>query len=89
MILGGYCGDHPPTDEEGFLAFARTLPAPSLAAAMAAAEPLSPIRRYGATQNVRRAWEEVALPERLGVMGDAVCALNPIYGQVGWLVCCG
>lgn len=71
VILSGYGGDHPPTDEEGFLAFAASLPAPSLAAAMAVGEPLSPIMRYQGTQNVRRLWEEVALPEGLGVMGDA------------------
>lgn len=64
------------------MAFAQSLPAPTLYSAIASAEPLTPIMRYKATQNVRRAWEEVPLPEGLCVMGDSVCALNPIYGQV-------
>ncbi len=82
VILGGYAGDHPPAEEAGFLDFAGSLPAPTLRAAIESAEPLSPITRYRATQNVRKVWEEVQVPEGLCIAGDAVCALNPIYGQV-------
>src|SRR5205823_5054244 len=41
--LGGYARDYPPTDEQEFLAFARSLRAPDLAEAIADAEPVTPL----------------------------------------------
>src|SRR5262249_22761973 len=40
LTLGGYAGHHPPTDEEGFLAFARSIAPPHVFAAIHDAEPL-------------------------------------------------
>jgi hypothetical protein len=34
------------------------------------------------TANMRRKYEDIAMPEGLCVIGDAVAAFNPIYGQV-------
>lgn len=42
MAVWGVNGLVPPTDEEGFHAFARSLPDPEIAEAIAAAEPLTP-----------------------------------------------
>jgi 2-polyprenyl-6-methoxyphenol hydroxylase-like FAD-dependent oxidoreductase len=82
VTLGGGDRDWAPTDEEGFLAFARGLPSPAIAEAIERAEPLSPITRYRATENRWRHYERLARrPERLVVLGDAVCAFNPVYGQ--------
>lgn len=80
--LMGAAGQHPPTDEDGFNAFTRSLRHPVIATALAAAEPVTPIRGYRGTAN--RLWHYERMhrwPERFVVLGDAVCAFNPIYGQ--------
>jgi flavin-dependent dehydrogenase len=80
LIGGG--GDHPPTDEDGFLEFLHRLPSPILYDAVRAAAPLSPITGYQATENRWRHYERLARrPEGLLVLGDAACAFNPVYGQ--------
>lgn len=82
VTLIGMAGDHPPTDEAGFLAFADSLPTPQLAAFIRAATPCSPIYGFARAENRLRHYE--ALPRTLDgllVLGDAACALNPVYGQ--------
>jgi flavin-dependent dehydrogenase len=82
VTLGGIGGDHPPTDEAGFLEFMRSLPSQRLFEAVAGAEPLSPIVGYRATENRWRHYERMSRrPERLLVLGDAACTFNPVYGQ--------
>lgn len=82
VTLGGYLGDHPPTDDAGFLAFARSLVQPHIAEALAHADPISPIKVYRCPRAVRRHYERLsALPRGLVVLGDAVCALDPVFGQ--------
>jgi hypothetical protein len=72
----------PPADDEGFLAFARSLPSSLVYDAIAAAEPLSPIVATRSGENRLRRFERlVRWPERFIVMGDAACAFNPVYGQ--------
>ena len=68
-------------DDEGFKEFARTLPRPDLYQAICAAEPLSAVTTYARTQNERKHFESVDMPDGLAVLGDAACCFNPIYGQ--------
>ncbi|MDL1900910.1 2-polyprenyl-6-methoxyphenol hydroxylase-like oxidoreductase [Anaerolineae bacterium CFX9] len=82
VSLGGLNRDYPPTDEAGFMAFARTLASSTLADALEDAVPLSPIVGYRIDGSRQRHYERlVRRPERFILMGDAVCAFNPIYGQ--------
>lgn len=80
--LGGGDKDYPPADEGEFLEFIRTLPTPVMYDALQKAKPLSPIYCHRATQNRLRHYERLfQLPDGFVALGDAVCALNPIYGQ--------
>jgi 2-polyprenyl-6-methoxyphenol hydroxylase-like FAD-dependent oxidoreductase len=82
VSLVGGDGDYPPTDELGFLAFARSLRSPELYEAIAAAEPLTPIAGQRATENRLRHYDRLgSFPDGVVAMGDAVCAFNPVYGQ--------
>jgi 2-polyprenyl-6-methoxyphenol hydroxylase-like FAD-dependent oxidoreductase len=82
VSLVGGDGDYPPTDESGFLAFARGLRSPALYQAIAGAEPLTPIAGQRATENRRRHYDRLGrFPDGVVALGDAVCAFNPVYGQ--------
>jgi 2-polyprenyl-6-methoxyphenol hydroxylase-like FAD-dependent oxidoreductase len=82
VSLVGGDGDYPPTDETGFLDFARSLRSPSLYEAIVGAEPLTPIAGQRATENRLRHYDRLEhFPEGVVAMGDAVCAFNPVYGQ--------
>lgn len=54
-----HAGDHPPTDEEGYLEFAKSLPQKDIYEAIKQAEPIGPVYTYSRTENVRRHYEKV------------------------------
>jgi 2-polyprenyl-6-methoxyphenol hydroxylase-like FAD-dependent oxidoreductase len=82
ITLGGVGRDYPPTDEAGFLEFARSLRVPMLYDLLKDAQPLSPVYSYRRTENRWRHYEQLkSLPDGIVAIGDAVCTFNPVYGQ--------
>jgi 2-polyprenyl-6-methoxyphenol hydroxylase-like FAD-dependent oxidoreductase len=88
VSVAGVMRDYPPTDEEGFLQFVKSLPAPEIYNAIKNARPLSGIRGFRRTANRLRHFDRLErLPESFVALGDAVCGFNPVYGQGMTLTC--
>jgi 2-polyprenyl-6-methoxyphenol hydroxylase-like FAD-dependent oxidoreductase len=81
ITLLGMSRDYPPTDEAGFAEFARSLPDDTIQRWIETLDPISPIYGYRAVNRQRHFERLKRYPERFIVLGDASCALNPIYGQ--------
>ena len=82
VTLAGYFGDQPPADDAGFIAFARSLPAPEVSELLARAEPMTAIRTFAFAAN-QRVRHERAAPRPPGwlAIGDALASFSPVYGQ--------
>ncbi|WP_437756392.1 FAD-dependent oxidoreductase [Sorangium sp. So ce1389] len=82
VTLGGIAGSPAPTGDAEFVSWARSLRVPEIHGLLQDAEPISTLHGFARTENRRRHFEQMAsLPDRLVVLGDAVAAFNPIYGQ--------
>jgi flavin-dependent dehydrogenase len=80
--LGGRFEDYPPTDEDGFLAFAKSLAHPVLYEAIKDAERIADLSHHRFPTSLQRHYERLtAFPENFLVVGDAMASFNPVYGQ--------
>jgi 2-polyprenyl-6-methoxyphenol hydroxylase-like FAD-dependent oxidoreductase len=78
----GSAGDYAPTDEQGWLAYIKSLRSPLAYEALRNAEPLSEVIQSRATANVWRQMHRYrGKLHGLLLVADAVCGYNPSYGQ--------
>ena len=83
LLLAVGVGEHrPPRDADGFTAFLSRLRDPVLADLADRCHPEGEAVAYRQTGNLRRHYDRVrGWPDGLLVVGDALCAFNPVYGQ--------
>lgn len=81
VTLCGRGDEQPPADPAGFMDYARGLPTQTIYNAIKGAKLVDGISRFGISGSTRRYFDLATLPDRLVVLGDALCRFNPIYGQ--------
>lgn len=82
ISMGASHGEALPADKEGFIQALRCLRNPTIHDAVSGAEMVGKPVRYAFEASVRRHFNELAVfPRGLIPMGDAICRVNPLYGQ--------
>jgi 2-polyprenyl-6-methoxyphenol hydroxylase-like FAD-dependent oxidoreductase len=82
VTLAGVLGERPPLALEEFLAYAQTLSTSDIHEAIRTLPPVGEAASFRCPTYVRHRYERLKdLPSGLLVLGDAVCALNPLYAH--------
>lgn len=82
VTLVGSLGERPPTDLDGFVAYAGSLWTDELRQVAATATPIGDGMTGAFHDYVRRRYDRLrAFPQGYAVSGDAVCSLSPVYAQ--------
>ncbi|MFD3330837.1 NAD(P)/FAD-dependent oxidoreductase [Streptomyces sp. NPDC058701] len=81
LVTLSAAGESMPHSTEEFSDFVHSLQNP-VSAAVESMQPVSPVYRYGRTENRRFSYGQArGFPDGIIVMGDSLCALNPVYAQ--------
>jgi 2-polyprenyl-6-methoxyphenol hydroxylase-like FAD-dependent oxidoreductase len=82
VTLVGVLGERPPTDLDGFVAYAGSLETDDLHVLAEGAEPVNALSTGAFPAYLRRHYERLPrLPDGFVVVDDAVCSFNPLYAQ--------
>ncbi|MBE7636343.1 hypothetical protein GUA87_05765 [Sneathiella sp. P13V-1] len=82
LTLAGYHNDHPPSDQAGFLEFAKNLPKPDVYEAIKEAEFVTEISLHKFPSSIRRHYDRMDnFPDGIIPVGDSNVSLNPLFGQ--------
>lgn len=82
ISAAGMGGSRPPRDTAGYRGFFAGLRDPAIADLLTVLEPAGEVTVHRQTSNRRFTWGRHAdWPAGLLVLGDALCSLDPIYGQ--------
>lgn len=90
VSMAGFMGEHPSTDADRWMEFARLLERPDIYEHLQDpdARPITPVQIFKFPANRRLHFQKCKrLPGSFLVIGDALCSFNPIYGQ-GMSVAC-
>jgi 2-polyprenyl-6-methoxyphenol hydroxylase-like FAD-dependent oxidoreductase len=82
LSIAGMNGESAPTDLAGFLNYARRFESPAIAELIESSAPLGDAVTHRFPSNQRRHVERMrSFPLGWVLLGDAVCSVDPIYGQ--------
>lgn len=82
VTAAGFGDRRPPREVPGYRRFLAGLRDPAVDDLATLLEPAGDVHVHRQTSNLRRRWEQVRdWPPGLLVVGDALCAFDPVYGQ--------